>query len=334
MSERSLKRGAPRRPQQRKPAARKPSAIDRMIASLPVSEETLHRIVTGTILTVVGAGAVATAIFFGVPQAAAVAAAEEVGKAGFRVEGIEVTGTRHMSAMTVYTAALDQQSRAMPLVDVAGVRQRLLGYPWVADAQVSRRLPDKLVINIVERTPAAVWQNHGELTLIDAEGHQLEPVTADKLPDLPLMIGEGANLQTQSYRQLLDAAPALKPLVKAASWVGNRRWNLVFQTGETLALPEDEPEKALVRFAELDGSRSLLGKGWVRFDMRNPRQLVARKPGIEAQHALGDAAGGTESAGNSDAPAPAASAPASGTPNTTTDTTTHTAAVKYASWEG
>ena len=29
---------------------------------------------------------------------------------------------------------------------------------WIADAQVSRRLPDKLVVHIIERQPAAVWR--------------------------------------------------------------------------------------------------------------------------------------------------------------------------------
>ena len=287
---RSTKRQQPPRravqPKRRASKAKKPSSIDRMIATLPVSEPTLHRIATWTMMGTMGAISLATATFFGVPQAAAVATAEQIGKAGFRVEGIEVTGTRRMSAMTVYAVALDQRSRSMPLVDVVGVRERLLKYGWVADAQVSRRLPDKLVINIVEREPAAVWQNHGVLTLIDKDGIMLDPVSAAAMPDLPLIIGEGANSQAPNYRALLDAAPALKPQVRAATWVGNRRWNLLFQTGETLALPEEDPARALVKFAELDGSRSLLGKGWVRFDMRNAERFVARKPGIETQRAI------------------------------------------------
>lgn len=289
---RPIKREPPRRrpvqPKRRQAKKKQPSSIDRLIAMLPVSEATLHRLATWAFLLTIGAAGLGVAVFFGVPQAIGVAAAEEVGRAGFRVEGIEVTGTRHMSAMTVYALALDQQSRAMPLVDVVGVRKRLLDYPWVADAQVSRRLPDKLVINIVERTPAAIWQNHGQLRLIDGDGHVLAEISPEAMPDLPLMIGEGANLQSPNYRALLETAPALKPLVRAATWVGNRRWNLLFQTGETLALPEEEPERALVKFAELDGSRSLLGKGWVRFDMRDPARMVARKPGTEAQHAITD----------------------------------------------
>ncbi len=288
----TIKRGPPpRRPIQqakRKPRAQKRSMIDRAITALPISEITLRRIATWTILGTAGMVTLVVASFMGVPQAAGVAVAEEIGKAGFRVEGIEITGARRMNAMTVYAVVLEQKSRAMPLVDLEGVRQKLLQYGWIADAQVSRRLPNKLVVNIVERQPAAIWQDKGQLTLIDARGVLLEPVSAEAMPDLPLVIGNGANEQAPAYRALLDAAPALRPLVKAATWVGNRRWNLMFETGETLVLPEEEPTKALVKFAELDGTRSLLGKGWLRFDMRDPSRLVVRRPGAQGQRSITD----------------------------------------------
>ena len=71
-------------------------------------------------------------------------------------------GVKRMDVMTVYAVALDQKSRAMPLVDLNLVRDRLLEYGWVQDAHVSRRLPDTLLIRIVERTPAAVWQDRGQ----------------------------------------------------------------------------------------------------------------------------------------------------------------------------
>ncbi|HEX7655936.1 MAG TPA: cell division protein FtsQ/DivIB, partial [Sphingomonas sp.] len=92
------------------------------------------------------------------------------------------------------------------------------------------------------------------------------------------IIGPDANTQEPAYQALLEAAPALRPRVRAATWVGNRRWNLLFDTGETLMLPEDNAAAALVRFAELDGTDRLLGKGFVRFDLRDPTKLVARKP--------------------------------------------------------
>ena len=288
---RTIRRGAPpRRPANQRPRrkVKKASLGDRILARLPITEAGLKRAVTWTLLGAGGAAVVAAATWIGIPGMAGTAVAEGVGRAGFRVEQIEVTGLKRMDRMTVYAVALDQQSRAMPLVDLEGVRQNLLRYGWIADAHVSRRLPDKLLVDIVEREPAAIWQNEGQLTLIDKEGVLLAPVDAKSMPNLPLVIGPGADKQEAGYQKLLAAAPALKPRVKAAAWVGNRRWDLTFDTGETLALPQDGAEAALVKFAQLDGARPLLGKGWLRFDLRDPARLVARKPGQDTQHRIPD----------------------------------------------
>jgi cell division protein FtsQ len=285
---RTIKRGPPpKRPApRRKQPVKKVSVLDRLIGKMPVSEETLRKAATWTFTGVAIAAVLAGVTWIGVPGMIGTAIAEGAGRAGFRVEEIEVTGLKRMDRMSVYAVALDQQSRAMPLVDLESVRQKLLRYGWIADAHVSRRLPDTLLVDIVERTPAAVWQDNGQLTLIDAAGVLLEPVQPDAIPDLPLVIGPGADRQEPGYQTLLAAAPALKPRVKAATWIGNRRWDLTFDSGETLALPEDGAPAALLKFAELDGARPLLGRGWIRFDMRDPAKLVARKPGANMARAM------------------------------------------------
>ncbi|MDF2604286.1 cell division protein FtsQ/DivIB [Sphingomonas sp.] len=283
---RSITRGAP----QRRPTVRrgppKKSFGDRLIAALPLSEAALRRAVTWSILGLGGAAALATASWFGVPAAIGTAVADSTGRLGLNVEGVDITGIKRMNRETVYAVALEDQPKAMLRVDLNLIRERLLAYGWIADAYVARRLPDRLLIHIVEREPAAIWQNGGQLTLIDAKGVPLEPVDRNRMPDLPLVIGPGADRQEANYQRLLAAAPALKPRIKAASWVGNRRWDLTFDTGETLALPQEGAAAALVKFAELDGARSLLGKGWLRFDMRDPAKLVARKPGTDMEQAV------------------------------------------------
>ena len=315
---RTIKRGPPPKrpaPRRRQPV-KKVSVMDRLVARLPVSEAVLHRVVTVAITGAAGAAAVTALVWIGVPGMIGAAVAETAGRAGFRVERIEITGLKRMDRMSVYAVALDQQSRAMPLVDLEAVRGKLLRYGWIADAHVSRRLPDTLLVDIVERTPAAVWQDRGELTLIDKDGVLLESVKPDAIPDLPLVIGPGADRQEAAYQQLLSAAPALKPRIKAATWIGNRRWDLTFESGEVLALPEEGAARALITFAELDGQRPLLGRGWLRFDMRDPAKLVARKPGMNQDRALADpaAAGGADpaAAGAEPAASPSATAQTAG----------------------
>ncbi|MEY2927242.1 MAG: hypothetical protein RL367_1719, partial [Pseudomonadota bacterium] len=134
----------------------------------------------------------------GLPQKARLAAARAIGNAGFEVKHIEVTGLDRMERLAVYEVLLDQHSMAMPLVDLEAKRQELLGFGWVEDARVSRRLPDTLVVDIVERKPMAVWQRNQQLSLIDAHGKILEAVSPDAMPDLPVLVGYDANIQAGS----------------------------------------------------------------------------------------------------------------------------------------
>jgi len=285
---RTIKRGTPpRRPApRRKQPVRKVSRMDRLVAAAPVSEATLRRIATWTITGGVVAVGLVIATVLGVPGMVGTALGEGAGRAGFRVTGVEIVGQHHMDSNTIRAVALEQPSLAMPLVDLDAIRDRLLAYGWVEDAAVSRRLPDTLLITIKERTAAAIWQDNGQLTLIDATGALLDPVDRNAMPDLPLIIGPGADRQEAGYQKLLAAAPALRPRITAATWVGNRRWDLTFDSGETLKLPEMGAGDALVTFAEKDGSHPLLGRGWLSFDMRDPTKLVARKPGADVARTL------------------------------------------------
>jgi cell division protein FtsQ len=229
-----------------------------------------------------------------IPAKAERSAGAAVGRAGFVVSGYQIVGLNHMDRRLIDQVVTDELQRAaseaaavkapQPLVDVSAIRDRLLQFGWVKDARVSRRLPDTLVIDVVERTPSALWQNKGELALIDREGVVLDHVPITRMPDLPLLIGPGANTHSEQLDGLMAAVPSLKPQLASATWVGGRRWDLSFQSGETVALPEGTSAAAssLQKFAKLDRSSGLLGRGIVRFDLRIPDKMIvrlARAPG-------------------------------------------------------
>lgn len=232
----------------------------------------------------------AAAIALDLPAKAMLGAGQAVGSAGFTVNGYQIAGLRSMDRKLVDAVVVDELRRAaaptggarpaQPLVDVSRIRDRLLRFGWVKDARVSRRLPDTLVIDVVERTPVAMWQDGQRLALIDSEGVVLDRVRIDRMPDLPLLIGPGANLQASKLDALLAQVPTLQAQLASATWVGRRRWDLAFTSGETVALPEgDRPASAaLAKFAELDRSTGLLGRGLVRFDLRVPGKMIVRLP--------------------------------------------------------
>jgi len=262
-----------RRPRQR-------GLLDRLIAMIPLSPERLSRLLTWAIALIVIALLWLTARFFGLPAMIGEEMSELAGRAGFQVAKIEVLGLERMDEMPVSSIAVRYVDRSMLSVDLDKLRADVMTLGWVKEARVSRRLPDTLVVDVMERQPAAVWQHDGALSLVDATGVELGAVEPDNIPDLPLVVGPDANRQTQALGRLMEAAPALKPVLAGATWVGNRRWNLRFRSGEQLLLPEGEAEAAaaLVNFARMDGVDRLLGRGVLRFDMRDPSRFVLRLP--------------------------------------------------------
>jgi cell division protein FtsQ len=272
-------------------ALKRRSWIDQVIEHLPVSEATLQRMASWAIVAIIGGVVVGIAIFAGVPGMMRAQAADLAARAGFEVDKVEVRGVERMDELPVYNIALGQVDRSMLSLDLPRVRDEMLKLGWVKDARISRRLPDTLVVDIVEREPVAVWQHEGQLHLIDVNGVVLQAVSASAMPDLPLVVGPNANRQTAGLNTLMENAPALKPMLAGATWVGNRRWDLRFQSGETLSLPEGDKSSAsaLVNFARMDGVNRLLGRGIVKFDMRDPDRFVLRLPQGQVQEKPADA---------------------------------------------
>jgi cell division protein FtsQ len=259
------------------------SWVDRLMHMLPFSEQDVQRVISWIILAAITLLAFAAAQYAGLTAAAYQQYAALAAKAGFQVQRVEVTGVKRFDQKSVYKSVyqlvLAEKDRAMPLVDIDKVRADLLKYGWIKDARVARRLPDTLAVEIIEREPAAIWQRGGKYSLIDANGIVLAHVRAGEGGDLPILNGNDANTHIVALNALLDKASALKSQVSGASWIGNRRWDLQFQTGETLALPEGEAEaaKALLNFARLDGVHRLLGRDLIHFDLRDPNRAYFRK---------------------------------------------------------
>jgi cell division protein FtsQ len=266
-------------------------AVPKKIAKrIPVDHARINKLAGLVFAAFMLAIAVVVLLALDIPAKAERAAASAVGHAGFTVSGYQIVGLNHMNRAAVDQVVTDELHRAaeqsgssqapQALVDTAEIRNRLLQFGWVKDARVLRRLPDTLVIDIVERKPAALWQSQGELALIDSEGVVLDHVPINRMPDLPLLIGPGANGEEQELSELMATVPTLKPQLTSATWVGGRRWDLNFQSGETVSLPEgdDAARAALDKFARLDKQNGLLGRGIVRFDLRVPGKMIVRLP--------------------------------------------------------
>jgi cell division protein FtsQ len=267
--------------QVRKARASTSGLFDRMMNALPFTEEQWHRFFTVMILAAVLVIAVVMLKVTGLWAVGEQQVARVAANAGYKVTNVRVTGTRQLNPARVYERALAREDLSMVLVDLEELRTELRAISWVQDARVSRQLPDTLVIDIVERQPHAVLRRSDHLALIDATGRELGAVSEAAAAGMLRISGEGAQGKVQDLTRLLDQAPALRPQVSGAEWVGNRRWNLTFATGQVLMLPEGEEsaKAAIISFARADGMHRLVGGEALSFDLRNSPRMYIRSPG-------------------------------------------------------
>ncbi len=208
-------------------------------------------------------------------------------RAGFRVQEIFVEGRNRTPRNELLAALGVERGAAIFGIDLSATRQRLEEISWVKTATIERRLPNEIHLLITERAPIAMWQNQGHYYLVDHDG-QIVGDEIEEYRDLPLMVGEGAPDHAAALIDLLDTEPALKHRVKAAQWIGDRRWDVTFDRtagGIEVRLPEEDPLAAWHELARLEREQNLLERQVTVVDMRLPDRLVLRTTGTGQESA-------------------------------------------------
>lgn len=195
---------------------------------------------------------------------------------GFEVREVMVSG-RQQTDRNQLIGALDLE-RGAPILafDIDEAKIRIDSLPWVRSSTIERMLPDTVLVSIVEREPLVLWQLNGKHRLIDAEGVVILEDGLENYADLLVVVGEGAEGEAAELIALLGSQPNLMEHVEAASWVGQRRWNIHLKGGIDVRLPEDDANGAWARLAEYHKSHRVLDKDVSVLDLRIPDRLIVK----------------------------------------------------------
>lgn len=195
---------------------------------------------------------------------------------GFGVEAVTISGQIELSENQILQAAGVDSRQSLLLLDASDMRRRLMTVPLVKNAQVRKLLPNRLMIEITERTPYAVWQKDGVVSIVAADGAPIDEFSDERYTRLPFVVGDGANLRIDEYLALLDAAGDLRARVRAGLLMSQRRWTLSMTNGVDVLLPEIDAADALRRLARLESESHILEKDIVSLDFRTSGRLYVR----------------------------------------------------------
>lgn len=195
---------------------------------------------------------------------------------GFGLDKVTIDGIARLPEARILEIAGISPLNSLAFLGVAEIRDRLLAEPFIKSAEVRKLYPRDLAITIAERQPYALWQLNGELFVIAADGTPIDKLRDPTLVDLPLVVGERANLQAGSYVALLEAAGPLRAKIRAGMLVSGRRWTLKMQNGLDVRLPEEGTAGAIARLVRFDREAGLLDKDVLAIDLRQPDRIVVR----------------------------------------------------------
>jgi len=203
---------------------------------------------------------------------------------GFGVEAVTISGERELTEKEILDVAGVGPHNSLIFLDVTHVRDNLRALPLVKEASVSKLYPGRLLIEVEERRPFALWQKDGQVQIIAADGKSIDSLHDARFAELPMVVGEGANERLDEYVSLLEAAGDLRPRIRAGILVAHRRWDLKMVNGVEVALPEKDPQAAVAKLAQLQRDARVLDKDILSIDLRVKGRLFARIS-EEAAHA-------------------------------------------------
>jgi len=196
---------------------------------------------------------------------------------GLRVRAVNIQGASSDAQADIARASGLYRDAPILHVNLETLRHRVEQVGWVKSARVVRLLPDTIVIAVNQRPTFAVWEHGGRALVIDNAGHAIPEADPARFANLPLVVGEGADLASPAILPVVRSHPLVMQHLDALVRVDNRRWDLRMKDGSLIQLPASGEDAALIQLDQLDQKSRILELGFERIDLRDP-ELVAVRP--------------------------------------------------------
>ena len=189
--------------------------------------------------------------------------------AGFGISKLHLSGENRTPPQTILAVLNLKPGQSIFDADLQAARARLLRLPLVAQADVTRRYPDSISVNIVEKHPFALWDSGKGLFVVERSGAVITKAMRKAFPHLPVFAGDPPKGGADLVEAISDQR-AVAARVRIMQRVGQRRWNLILDDGVVVMLPETGWRKQLAVLEHLIVDKGILERDVKQIDLRLP----------------------------------------------------------------
>ena len=116
----------------------------------------------------------------------------------FEIKEISVRGLKELTEKDVLASAEIKPAQNLLAINTDAVIRRVTANQWVKNVYVGRELPNKLVLEVQERSPLALVKQASDFYLMDGEGFVFKKLGKSDEVDLPVLTGFNAQDKTKS----------------------------------------------------------------------------------------------------------------------------------------
>ncbi len=149
----------------------------------------------------------------------------------FQITAIKITGTHKIKKSKIVVLSGINIHSNLLAVDTEAVEKRLADHPWIKNAKVWRDFPNRLLISLDERRPAALVANKDGLSYIDGSGTIYASLQKGDALDFPVITG-----LTEEDWLSGEPSTALDDALRIIRWAGRGNPNLPRQNISQLHL--------------------------------------------------------------------------------------------------
>lgn len=198
---------------------------------------------------------------------------------GWGLNDITLEGREQTSKEEVLQAVDLQRGDNILEIDLAAIYQRVKALPWVKEASVSRRyFPNVIHVSIKEKKVRAIWQYQQKFYPLDEDGQIIETEFMPKKRLLQI-VGQGAPEHFNELLKVVESDAELFARLRAANFISNRRWDLIFddvENGVIVKFPEENFADAWKKLVKLDKTRGILKRKLTFIDLRLKNKVIVR----------------------------------------------------------
>tara|TARA_Y100000590_G_scaffold455669_1_gene604777 strand:- start:1611 stop:2393 length:783 start_codon:yes stop_codon:yes gene_type:complete len=156
---------------------------------------------------------------------------------------LEVTGLNNISKKEIDEHLKDYRNESIFLIPTSEIAKKIKKNPWIKSLSIKNNFRNKIIININEFDPMAIYFNGKDYLLIDEKGNIIDYVKEKKFNKLIVLKGKNSNIKAI---ELIKFIPAnLKSIFIEANYINNRRWNIYTKEKLLIKLPEIKIKEAI-----------------------------------------------------------------------------------------